>query len=612
MLAAGILAGVVPWAARSSGRAAPARLTRWTGGSDPGLHVMPFPGTPDASPSSEITFSALDRSELLSVRVTGSLSGRHPGHLVTLPDGSGAAFVPEHPFTNTESVRVSALLRSAADGTASGAPGSRRLSFVFRVAAPAAESAAPATKPASPAPRRATSAQAARTYPPGQHFHTEPGLAPPIVRVTRDPDHSSGDIFLTPNNGHQNGPTILNSRGQLVWFDHISRFSVYNLQVQTYRGQPVLTWWQGKFAGGHGVDGTGILMNTSYHVVGRVRAGNGYTSDLHEFQVTPQGTAFVECYVPVHANLTSQGGSANGTVLDGVVQKIDIKTGRVLWEWHSLGHVPLSASYVGASGGGAYDYFHLNSIQELSTGKVLISARNTWGVYLIDERTGRIDWTLGGKHSSFHMGRGTAFAWQHHAIMHRNGLLTLFDDAQVPPEPASSAEALHIHSGSVSLVRRYYHSPAIHAGWEGSAQLLSNGNMFVGWGDTRAFSESSQDGHQIFNGSFLDGINSYRAYRFRWNAQPTTAPAIAVARGSHGALKVYSSWNGATDVARWRVLAGSARDRLSDSGQAASARFETGQPLRGNPRYVEVEALNAHNSVLGRSPVLIRPAAGWS
>lgn len=573
---------------------------------------MPFPGTPDASPATQVVFSALAPSELPSVSAVGSRSGRHAGHLVGLPDGSGTAFVPDHPFAGSETVRVSAVLRSAADGTASGAREAKRLSFSFRVAAPVADSGAANTRPASPTTPKPSSAHAARKYPPAQHFHTMPGLAPPIVHVTRNPDQGTGDIFLSPNNGHQNGPTILNSRGQLVWFDHVSRLSVYNLEVKTYRGQPVLTWWQGKFAGGHGIDGTGVIMNTSYQVVKEVRAGNGYTSDLHEFEVTPQGTAFIDCYVPVHANLTSRGGSANGTVLDGVVQKIDIRTGRVLWEWHSLGHVPLSASYIGASGSGPYDYFHVNSVQELSTGKVLISARNTWGVYLIDERTGRIDWTLGGKHSDFHMGPGTRFAWQHHATLHRDGLLTLFDDAQVPPEPESSAKELRIKAGTVSLVRRDYHSPRVHAGYEGSAQLLPNGNMLVGWGDTRDFSEYSPTGRQIFNGSFLGGINSYRAYRFKWSGQPTTPPAIAVAAGPHGAIKVYASWNGATGVARWRVLGGPARDRLNALEEAASRGFETGQRLHGAPRYLAVEAIGTQGHVLGRSAVLSRPATGWA
>ena len=558
------------------------------------------------------------------MNVVGSRSGPHAGRVIALPDDSGAAFVPDHPFAGSETVRVSAVLRSAADGTASGARRATRLRFSFATRAPVPEAAADAAQPAKPAKPKAHTpakpiahkpahaAQAARKYPPTQHFHTMPGLAPAIVHATGDSDQSSGDIFLTPNDGHQNGPTILNSRGQLVWFDHIGSLSVYNLEVETYRGRPALTWWQGKFAGGHGVDGTGVIANSSYQIVKKVRAGHGYTSDLHEFQITPQGTAFLDCYVPVHANLTSQGGSANGTVLDAVVQKIDIRTGRVLWEWHSLGHVPLSASYIGASGSGPYDYFHINSIQELSTGKVLISARNTWGVYLIDERTGSVDWTLGGKYSSFRMGPGTQFAWQHHATLHRNGLLTVFDDAQVPPEPESSAKELRVKAGSVSLVRRDYHSPRLHAGYEGSAQLLPNHNVFVGWGDTRYFSEYSPGGHQIFNAHFLGAVNSYRAYRFVWNGQPTTPPEVAVSPGSHGAIRVYASWNGATQVTRWRVLGGAARDRLSTLGQARDAGFETGQRIHGEPRYLSVEALDAHGHVLGRSAVLTRPGTSWT
>jgi hypothetical protein len=144
LAAAGILAGVVPtWAAPST----PAvHLTRWSGGSDPGLHVMPFPGTPDASPMSEVMFSALPRSELRSVTVMGSRSGRHVGRLLELPDGSGTAFVPAHPFASSEKVRVTALLRSAADGTGSGARGARRLSFSFGVEAALPDSAAPVVK----------------------------------------------------------------------------------------------------------------------------------------------------------------------------------------------------------------------------------------------------------------------------------------------------------------------------------------------------------------------------------------------------------------------------------------------------------------------------------
>src|SRR5205085_7165633 len=63
------------------------------------LHVIPFPGTPDASPRSQVIFSSLAVAEVRSVSVIGSASGRHSGHLISLPDGRGTAFVPDTPFT---------------------------------------------------------------------------------------------------------------------------------------------------------------------------------------------------------------------------------------------------------------------------------------------------------------------------------------------------------------------------------------------------------------------------------------------------------------------------------------------------------------------------------
>ena len=39
--------------------------------------------------------------------------------------------------------------------------------------------------------------------------------------------------------------------------------------------------------------------------------------------------------------------------------------------------------------------------------------RDTWAAYLVNIATGKIEWTLGGKHSSFRFGAGAAFQWQH-------------------------------------------------------------------------------------------------------------------------------------------------------------------------------------------------------
>lgn len=571
----------------------------------PALRVIPFPGTPDASPRSQIIFSTLRRAQLASVTAWGSRSGRHTGHLVALPDGAGTAFVADHPFKAPESVRVSALLASASAGSAVGDPGARALSFTFSVAAPRGWPAPSAARArAHPAAAGVSASRA-----PVQRYHSQPSLHPPLVHTTKNPDHRNGDIFLTPNNSRQHGPMILNGQGQLVWFDHVPDREVFNLEVRTYGGKPVLTWWQGKIVDGHGANGADVIMNTSYRPVAVLHAGYGYSSDLHEFQVS-QGRALIDAYVPVQANLSSVGGSSNGTVLDCVIQELDIHTGRVLWEWHSMGHVPLSASYVGPSGGRPYDYFHLNSIQQLPNGKLIVSARNTWAVYMIDEHTGHVDWTLGGKDSNFSLGSGANFEWQHDATLHRNGLLTLFDDAGIPQEePESSAKELRINTSShtVSLVARFTHSPPVITGAEGSVELFDDHKVFVGWGSTQQFSEYTASGRQIFNGSFTAPVNSYRAYRFLWPGHPRTKGALAVSPGPNGGVTIYASWNGATDVAGWRVLGGRTPNSLAPVGNAKRRGFETAIHVHSEPRYFAVQALDGHGRVLRQAAAVATP-----
>src|SRR5690242_19233356 len=55
---------------------------RSAAGGPTSLDVLPFPGTPDASPQTRISFPALSPPQLRSVRVTASRSGTHPGHLI--------------------------------------------------------------------------------------------------------------------------------------------------------------------------------------------------------------------------------------------------------------------------------------------------------------------------------------------------------------------------------------------------------------------------------------------------------------------------------------------------------------------------------------------------
>lgn len=576
-----------------------------------GLDVLPFPGTPDAAPGSRIMFPALRPDQIGSVSVAGSASGQHAGRVIALPGGRGTAFVPLRAFAPGERVSVHARVRTAAAAAASGEPRGTTLAFRFRVARPVTEGqplsaiaammSAPARSPNNPAstPR----------------FHSAPNLDPPEVRASGDHDRRAGDVFLDAQNAPQTGPMILNSEGHLVWFRPIDnpRLTVMDVRVQRYRHQPVLTYWEGRlvppFYFGRGV---GVILDRAYHQVHTIRAGDGYQQDgldEHEFVVSSRGTAFVTLQAPVRANLSRLGGPRNGIVLDSIVQEIDIATNRVVWEWHSLGHVPLSASYAGRPIAGLpYDFFHINSIERLSDGSLLISARNTWAVYDISQRTGKVIWSLGGKDSSFKMTKGTNFEWQHDARVHPNNTLTVFDDAASPKEePQSRALSLSLNVSTMraEVAHVYTHQPSLLSQSQGSVQVLPDGNVFVGWGSAPAFTEYSKSGRELWSGAFVTRFQSYRAYRAPWHAQPTTRPALAVT-GSDGPLTVYASWNGATDVVRWQVLAGSSAADLSPLMSARKSGFETAIRLDSGDRYLQVRALSTTGRILGSSRVVSR------
>ncbi len=570
-----------------------------------GLDVLPFPGTPDAAPGTAVDFPAASVGQIARVGVVGSRSGVHAGRLSAQPFGHGAAFYPDRPFSPGERVTVTALLRSAAAAAASGAPDARRLQFSFSVARVVGTDPAGARAPLAGPQRTSSSARLTHSY------ISAPTLHPPIVHMSgKDTDTASGDIFLDAQKDGHPGTYILNAKADTRWFHPSPKNSEFNLRVQGYHGRPVLTFWQGgitSFGLGHG---KGEILDQNYRTIHTLTAGNGFQKqgiDLHELTLGHEGnegTAFVPIWNEVPRNLSSVGGPANGTVIDWIIQEIDVQTNKVIWQWHSLAHVPISASYQRYISGQPYDYFHLNSIQQLGNGHLIISARNTWGVYSIDKSTGKVTWQLGGKHSSFKRGPGANFEWQHDAVLHNNGLVTLFDDAAPPPrEKQSRALEIHIslNKHTAALTHQYFHNPATLAYSQGSVEVLHNHNVFVGWGSRPYFSEYRQGGSRVFGGSFPTTVQSYRAYRFNnWVGNPLQPPAIAVRKASTaGRDYIYVSWNGSTRVAKWQVLRSSSKSgSFKKLGSPAGwSSFETRiQTPKAN--YFKVEALDSSGHVL--------------
>jgi hypothetical protein len=396
---------------------------------------------------------------------------------------------------------------------------------------------------------------------------------------------------------------IIDDLGQLVWYGKYG--SARDFKVQHYQGKTVLTWWEGRIVHGHGI-GEYVIFDDSYREIARIRAGNGYRGDLHEFLISPQDTALLTAYVPVRTNLSPIGGPEYGAVWDGVAQEVDIETGRVLSEWHSLEHVSIEESYVKRPDDPyyLYDYFHLNSIDVDHDSNLLISARNTCTVYKVERNSGEVLWRLGGKKSDFEMGPGTQSAWQHDARRHEDGTITVFDNGARPKvHDQSRGIVIEIDEEKMSatLLQEYTLSEKLLTTSQGNVQLLPNANIFIGWGSAPFISEFSYEGKLLFNAHFPPDCESYRAFRFPWKGHPTDAPAVVAEFGPEEKVTLYASWNGATEVATWEVLAGPRPGQLESVDSFPRHGFETAMLVQTSDPYVAVRAKDRFGQVLGAS-----------
>jgi hypothetical protein len=419
---------------------------------------------------------------------------------------------------------------------------------------------------------------------------------------TNLPGTAPGHIFVSPKKGPgeeaptQDAPLIVDPSGEPVWFHPLqdAEADAFTFEVQKYKGETVLTWWEGLHTG-YG-QGEYVIFDHSYREIARFGAGNGYEGDHHEFLITPEDTALITIYSKVERDLSGVGGPVGGVVLDGIVQEIDIESGEVLFEWHSLEHIGLEESYYAP-----YDYFHINSIDVYDEDHLLISARRTCAVYKVDRKTGEVVWRLGGKKSDFKMGAGVRTTLQHDARRNADGTITIFDNGDVNRGDQSRAIMIEVDEDkmSASLVREYTHPDGLLSDMQGNVQVLPKGNILVGWGSAPFFSEFNHHGELLFHAAFPTEDESYRAFRFLWSGQPTDDPAMAVESGPEDEVTLYASWNGATEVTTWQVLAGSAPDQLELLASAPRQGFETVITVHTTEPYVSLMAVNSSGKVLG-------------
>ena len=469
----------------------------------------------------------------------------------------------------------------------------------------------------------------------GHSYISAPALHPAPVQVhIHGRGRAHGLIFLDPFASSakpligEAGALIMAEDGSPVWFHPApAGEEIVDFRTQRYLGRPVLTWWQGAIAvpprytnlpaGSPEPGARFFIYNDHYRKIAEVRAPGGWTPDLHEFLLTPRGSALFIASKVVPMNLTPYGGPAAGKLEDFAVQEVSIKTGKLLFEWDMLKHVPLSEAQTAVPPVGIWDPYHMNSVAEDGRQRLLISARNTWALYEVARSSGKVLWQLGGKGSTFKLSPGADFYWQHDARPHGNGLVSMFDDGccnilahglEAPEQHAHGLVLkLDLARHTATVLHSYQHTPPLAVPSQGNVQLLAGGNVFVGWGQLPYLSEYSRSGKLLYEAALPEADESYRAFRAPWSGRPLSKPSVVAVRSGRRTT-VYVSWNGATDVARWEVLAGTTAKQLKIALRAAkiAARapargFQTTLHVRARGPLYEALALNARGQVIGSS-----------
>lgn len=554
----------------------------------------------------------------LATQYTSHAVGRNVGVPVALTDGFRIAYLAGAGFVVLAAITTFLLVRPAPDASAA-VGGQRHYRYAALVALVVvgfvAVDLTTAGKPGAPIGAYTTGG--------AYSFVSAPGLHPPKIAATVPTDKKAlapGDILVanfydlttSPMDG-QSGPLVLNSDLQPVWFKPVPKDMVAsNLEAQTYKGRPVLTWWQGVVSDtGATQSGEDIIVNQHYQTVATIKGQDGWVITLHELLLRGDD-AWVTANKNIPMNLSKYGGPNDGVLDDSAVQEYNITTGKLVYTWDALDHIPLTASHAQPPANGfPWDAYHVNSISVAAGGDFLVSMRNTWAAYMVDAKTGAIEWELGGKSSTFQVPSAASFEWQHDVKLGPGSTVTMFDDDcceitgagtyLAPAGPSRGLEfKLDTKTHKATPVAEYKNGYGFSAAYMGDLQTLPNGNVFVGWGSQPYFSEYTKSGELLLQGKFPGPDLSYRALVADWVGLPLTSPSGAARRTAHGTT-VYASWNGATQVSSWRVLAGPGRDRLSTVATKAKAGFETDIALKGSYKAIEVQALDAQGKLIGTS-----------
>ena len=461
------------------------------------------------------------------------------------------------------------------------------------------------------------------------------------------------DYNAEPNSGrrenipYQTGPHIYDGNGSLIWSgaDKFDNRNTFGLKPITIDGvQHLQVFVSGRTHGDRITDedkkGAGLILNSHYDEIHRIRPQGDMGPDLHEFDVQPNGKTVI-----LSANWNSKVDASTidqeeRVALNNGFQEIDLSTGDLLFKWDAIGNgVTLNESCNAVDlvpdGPNPLDFFHINSIDKDADGDYLVSARHTSTLYKISGQNGQILWRLGGYESDFAMDEDVPFHWQHHSRLRfkneTHTIISVFDNASeeygrnadIPPSaPVGKLIALDHTRMTASILRQFARPDGGRSPLQGSVQPLGTdlemANIFIDWAMEGYISEYDARNRMVFEARFLSNrFRTYRAHKYLFKGFPTEPPAFKVLPIGYASNDIasafYVSWNGATEVVSWAFYGADAESGpFKLLATVKRSGFETSWVTPGLVKYAYAEALDSNDASLGKSPTtsITPPADG--
>ncbi len=545
------------------------------------VYTSPLPGSQYLPSGTTITIrlanppSAVEFSQL-RFEVNGSLSGKHPGKINLANDHRTVIFTPDTAFHPGENVHVQ--ISSQVPGLLNSASmlkdfqfvvSSEQLSDQQRMKILESVDDMPA---AGPVPASQFSPQ-----PPARSLVTVSEDIPAVTITTPADQTADGylflaDIAIVAGTSPRNFNLILDNSGDLVYYQKLARSLDFKVLPNG-----TLSYFDPTY------NNFAILDNT-YRLIDVVKPGNGYpNADVHDLQLTPEGDYIFLIYDPQVVDMSAYGGNPQASVIGLVIQEVDANK-NVVFQWRSWDHVQIPDTYSILTND-TVDYVHGNAVEIDNSGNLMVSARNLAEVAKINRITGDYIWRLGGKNNEFtFINDPREFYLQHDIRQLADGNITLFDNHNggVPSYSRGVEYELDENAKTVTQVWEFRNTPDSYSIAMGNTQRLPNGNTLIGWGYStdQVMTEVKPDGTKAFEMVLEAGYGSYRSYRLTWHGYPTWLPALVV-QNQNSDVILSTSWNGATEIASYRVYGGKTTLPATLLTEQAKAGFETTITLEG-------------------------------